>query len=701
MDAILITTNKTLDDQICSWARASDVALRPVHDFLAATTLNAKQGCNLLIIDVRGCRDLPEINEVRQHLTNHDQLFILFISDAPEPDYWLHAHERDHFLVLPAPQRKLFSRLNSIMTNCQVMKELQSQVLLMETLFERSRDGIIISDAEGKLLITNKQLNSLLGYAPNELNGKSVSELLPAPYNQHFKEYLARFSDSPTNQQSSHKLVEDAMGLHKEGKIIPVELSISELPASELNQQQPRYLAVIRDIRERAQANRSEIKREQYDFLTSLPDRKNLQQRLDKQLAEWDKHPNTPAPAVMTLNISKLRKINESLGREGGDYLLKELTRRLRYELTEQDQLFHIAGGELAIQLRDGITENQIHILIGQLLDALQQPFMVDDAEVFASLFLGIARADQNTENGGHLIHNADLALNKAKQTGRNCWAVYSPDLPDANRVDHIRLESALFRAVEQEKLELHYQPQLDTKSSSIVGAEVLLRWNDPELGQVSPVEFVPILEDSGLITQVGIWVIENACRYWKFWQDEGVIDDTMKLSINVSPYQFRDATLLVAVRNALNETGLDPANLVLEVTESVLLDDNNNNLAILNTLKKQGIAIALDDFGTGFSSLSYLTQFPIDYLKIDRSFLTRIMDNKKDAALTLAIINMAHNLDMHVIAEGVDSWDKLNFLSQKQCDFYQGFYFSRPINGNEFIRLLNHVDTESAQIVG
>ena len=307
-----------------------------------------------------------------------------------------------------------------------------------------------------------------------------------------------------------------------------------------------------------------------------------------------------------------------------------------------------------------------------------------------------MARADRETDSGASLIRSADQALLIAKHPGNEAWAFFERQdkKPDIHRLE---LESSLFKALENEEFELHYQPQLTLKNNNILGAEALLRWTDPKHGAISPIEFIPILEDTGLIDRVGNWVIQSACAYWKFWQDEGLIPASSKVSVNVSPYQFRNTGLLVAVKSALDETGLNPKNLILEITESTLMSDDEDNLAILHTLKSLGITIALDDFGTGYSSLSYLTKFPIDYLKIDRSFLTNIMDSDNDAHLVTAIINMAHSLEMPVIAEGVDSWEKLNFLNQKGCDSYQGFYFSRPVNGNEFIRLLNQTNKMQA----
>lgn len=692
MDSILLTEDQHLKIQINHWANINDINIEHQVPSVACAHPIESSHIDLLIIDTRDqfLKDtpssMPALEKIRdQLLTTNKHLYILYILDEVDPEYWQHANEYDYRLIWPAPEGKLEAKLNTILTNCRVMHELKSQVLLMETLFDRSRDGIAIADKSGNLLITNHQLNHLFGYKNHELDGKNVSELLPRPYNEHVKEYLSQFNTNLDDHSEGHKFFEEGEGVDCHGKIIAVELSITELPGLK----EVRYLSVIRDIRQKTLSQRAAAKQSQYDPLTQLPNWELLQNRLDKKITQWDISRSYDSPSLMLIDINRFKIINESLGRNEGDQLLVELSRRIRFNLEEQDMLYRIASDEFAVVLRPGITDNQILILVGQIIDDLTTPFLIGALELYITVSFGIAKADRTTDSGASLIRAADNALQVAKSPGNEAWAFFesSNTKPDKLRLE---LESSLFTAIENGEFELHYQPQLALSSKTIQGAEALLRWSDPRHGAISPMEFIPILEDTGLIDKVGSWVIQTACAYWKFWQDEGLIADTHRISVNVSPYQFRNTGLLVAVKSALEETGLDPRNLTLEITESTLMTDDEDNLAMLHTLKSLGITIALDDFGTGFSSLSYLTRFPIDYLKIDRSFLTNIMANPKDANLVTAIINMAHSLEMPVIAEGVDCKEQLTFLTQKGCDSYQGFYFSRPVNGNDFIRLIN-----------
>lgn len=695
MDAIIITEDHSLSHQIKLWCEPNCVSLEQFSTSSFSSNeitceCLAKREPDLIIVDLRDSflqTSGDELANIRTLVASESpHLYMLYIIDEVDPEYWLNAHEYDYRVVMPAPIGKLEAKLNSILTNYRVMHELKSQVLLMETLFDRSRDGIAISDKNGNLLITNHQLNSLFGYKNHGLDGKNVSELLPKPYNEHFRQYLSKFSSTIEEYKQGHKFVEEGEGLDIHGKIIPVELSITELPG--LNEM--RYLAVIRDIRQKSADKRALSKASQYDALTQLPGRELLINRLTKRINQWDINKISQSPYLLLIDINRFKTFNESLGHKVGDQLLINLIRRIRFNLSEQDTLYRVASDEFAIVLKPGITENDIDCLTGQILDDLAKPFFMGTLELYMTVCFGVAKANQDTDSAESLLQCANQALLQAKQS--NTPISYYRAKENTSSTYRLELESSLFKALDNEDFELYYQPQVCVRNGHISGAEALLRWSDAKHGAISPMEFIPILEDTGLIDRVGSWVIEKACAFWKFWQDEGLIQPEQKLSVNVSPYQFRNTGLLVSVKSALEESGLSPNDLILEITESTLLADDENNLAILNSLKSLGVTIALDDFGTGFSSLSYLTRFPIDYLKVDRSFLMNIMDSTNDAHLVTAIINMAQSLEMKVIAEGVDSIEKLNFLKQKGCDNYQGFYFSRPVSGNEFIRLINHI---------
>jgi diguanylate cyclase (GGDEF)-like protein len=444
---------------------------------------------------------------------------------------------------------------------------------------------------------------------------------------------------------------------------------------------------IARSIRYSIERKRSEERlayMAQYDHLTGLTNRALFQDRLEQALARAKR--SGALVALMFLDLDRFKAVNDTLGHGTGDLLLKKVAERLEGSVRETDTVARIGGDEFSIIL-EGLPEAEDAALVARkIIDKLVQPFVLDGHEVFVTTSIGIAVYPSS--NGDSLLTDADSAMYCAKEQGRNTYRFHTPEM-NAQVRERLNMESKLRRALDQEEFLLYYQPQVDLTTGMIVGTEALLRWQHPELGLVSPGKFIPVLEDIGMMVRVGEWVLQTACRQSKAWQRDGF--PPLRMAVNISARQFSRRDLIDTVAGVLTETGLDPNYLELEITESLLMEDIKANSRLLDELKTsvEGLRVSIDDFGTGYSSLSYLKTFPIDLLKIDQSFIRDITTNSDDAAITTAIIVLAHNLRLKVIAEGVETEEQMTYLREKGCDEAQGFYFSRPLPADEFTKLL------------
>ena len=440
----------------------------------------------------------------------------------------------------------------------------------------------------------------------------------------------------------------------------------------------------IRYAIERKRAEEELAYMAQYDPLTGLANRALFRDRLEHALARAERNGNLVA--LMFLDLDRFKAVNDTLGHSYGDELLKEVARRVEGRVRESDTVARLGGDEFAIVLED-LSYAQDAIPVAQdILDLVSQPLVLDGHEVFVTGSIGIAVRPPS--EGDRLLKDADAAMYRAKQRGRNSHEFYTEEM-NVQAHERLALERDLRRALDREEFLLHYQPQVDLATGKIVGAEALLRWQHPERGLVSPGEFIPVLEDTGMIVPVGEWVLRTACRQGRVWQESGL--GPLRVAANLSARQFGQEGLVDTVAGILEETGLDSLTLELEITESLLMDDVEASTQALTELKRSvsGIRIAIDDFGTGYSSLYRLKTLPIDLIKIDRSFVRDIAADPDDAAIVTAILGLAHNLRLEVIAEGVETGEQMAFLRERGCDLAQGYYLSRPIPAGELTELL------------
>jgi diguanylate cyclase (GGDEF)-like protein len=421
-----------------------------------------------------------------------------------------------------------------------------------------------------------------------------------------------------------------------------------------------------------------------HDVLTGLPNRLLLEDRLTQAMAHADR--DKRSFALLVCDLDRFKLINDSLGHRAGDELLQEVARRLMGVVRTVDTVARFGGDEFALLTSSIAGSGDAKQLAARAIDALQAPVRIAGIDVRTSPSIGIAIYPADGTTIEALLTHADAAIYCAKQRGRGNVQCYAPGM-HAGTEDRVQLESDLHSAVTLKQFELYYQPKIDTRTGAVRSAEALIRWMHPTRGIVSPADFIPLAEECGLIGAIGEWVIREACRQTRAWQDDGI--PPLRVSVNVSASQFREGDLVDCIRRALDEAGLQARYLEVEVTESAVMSDPEQSIAILRQLSAMGVLVSVDDFGTGYSSMSYLRRLPIDKLKIDRVFINEVVSSLEDASIVRAIISLAHSLRLKVVAEGVETPAQLEFLKAAGCDEYQGYHFSRPLPAVDFAPIM------------
>jgi len=531
---------------------------------------------------------------------------------------------------------------------------------------ENSTDLISRSTRRGEIVYASDAIRNLLGYEPNEMVGRRVLDFIH-PDDHHV---FLRFGKLLELRRASHTYSYRA--IRKDGTMVWFE-TISRAIINPETRAIDEVVSVSRDISERRRAEEQIEYQAYHDSLTALPNRLLFRDRLTIALAHAKRQDT--GVAVMFLDLDRFKVVNDTLGHSLGDELLRVIAARLKSVLREGDTIARMGGDEFTILLGDLRDGNLAANIAQKLLDTVAEPVRVEGQELYVTTSIGIAVYPNDGETAESLLKNADVAMYRAKELGRNGFQLCTAAM-NTRAAERLSLESALRRSIERDELVLHFQPIVMLDSRSVIGMEALLRWNRPDLGLVPPARFIHIAEETRMIVPIGEWVLREACRRAKAWQDEG---HCMRVSVNLSPRQFQQSDLRDVVARALDESNLTPASLELEITESTAMLNTERTMSTLADLRALGVSIALDDFGTGHSSLNYLRRFPIDRVKIDREFVAEIEESPSDRAIVSAIVSMAHGLNLSVTAEGVETEGQVEFLREQGCEEVQGFLFGRP----------------------
>ncbi|SDA88930.1 PAS domain S-box-containing protein/diguanylate cyclase (GGDEF) domain-containing protein [Pseudomonas sp. NFACC15-1] len=579
-------------------------------------------------------------------------------------------------LVLVWDEHGAFEGVLGVGRDISQQRRAEKDLRMAATVFEHSTSAILITDPAGYIVQANEAFSRVSGYAVSQVLDQLPNMLTVDEQQEAHLRYVLK-------QLQQHSTWEGEVWLkRRNGEHYPAWVGITAVLDDEGDLAS--YVCFFSDISERKASEQRIHRLAYYDALTHLPNRTLFQDRLHTALQSAERQKTWVV--LMFLDLDRFKPINDSLGHAAGDRMLKEMATRLLGCVADDDTVARMGGDEFTLLLQPRVSRemalNRAITVAEQILASLVRPFVLEGREFFVTASIGIALSPQDGNELSQLMKNADTAMYHAKERGKNNFQFYQADM-NASALERLELESDLRHALEQNEFVLYYQPQFSGDGKRLTGAEALLRWRHPRRGLVPPGDFIPVLEELGLVVDVGDWVITEACRQLRTWHQAKV--RVPKVSVNISARQFSDGQLGTRIANILRSTGLPPACLELELTESILMREVSEAMQILAGLKNLGLSIAVDDFGTGYSSLNYLKQFPIDVLKIDRTFVDGLPSGEQDAQIARAIIAMAHSLNLAVIAEGVETHEQLDFLREHGCDEVQGYLFGRPMPANRF----------------
>ncbi|WP_075619641.1 bifunctional diguanylate cyclase/phosphodiesterase [Paenisporosarcina indica] len=546
----------------------------------------------------------------------------------------------------------------------RVVLELENTSREKELILNSAGEGIFGLDLDGKITFCNPASESMLGYEKGELIGKSYTIIFERNRSNSDQSSTSKGNQKFIKKDKSCLAAEYVISLIKDGDSILGEVvTFNDITERKKLEEEIKYLAY-------------------FDSLTELPNRVLLNERLNQELK--DAKTKEQKIAVLYLDLDRFKLINDSLGHSFGDLLLRDVAKRLRASVPKEAIVSRQGGDEFTIILSNVKSEKDILDVIEQVTNSFSKPFNLKENEVYIKTSIGISLFPEDGDTTEDLIKNADAAMYKSKEKSGTYFHFFKSEMNNRT-LDSIKLENALYKALDNDELVIYYQPQIDSKTNSIIGAEALLRWNHPTEGMISPADFIPIAEDTGLIVPIGRWVLINACKQLKEWHTQG--HSYMSMSVNLASRQFEEDNLFAMIKKILEELNLAPECLHIELTENQIIKNTDITIKKMKQLKGLGVKIAIDDFGTGYSSLGYLKNFPIDALKIDKSFIQDIGKDDDNAAITNTIINLAQNLNLNLVAEGVETIEQLNFLVSKGCHIMQGFYFSKPMKAEDLTK--------------
>jgi diguanylate cyclase (GGDEF)-like protein/PAS domain S-box-containing protein len=662
---------------------APPVQLLHVECMADAEELLVGGSIDIILLDL-GLRDAQGLEAIhRAHAAaRRVPLVVLTGSDDELPAAQaLQTGAQDYLIKGQIESRGLFRALRYAVERKLLEEALYAERERAQVTLNCIGDAIACSDISGNITFLNLVAEKMTGWPLAEAINRPMAEVVKI-VDASTRQATGGLTNFPGGGGPSGRLAASCILLRRDGFEIPVEDTVA--PIHDREGRLTGAVIVIRDVSTSRAMAQQMTHSAHHDFLTGLPNRVLLNDRIGSAIAAAARH--SKKVAVLFLDLDGFKHINDSLGHQVGDKLLCSIGTRLVGCLRGADTVSRQGGDEFVMLLTD--LDNPAHAAVAarRMLLAVAGVHAIDDLELHVTTSIGVSVYPDDGLDAETLIKNADTAMYQAKENGRQGYQFFEPAM-NVRAVERQFIEEALRRALERQEFQLHYQPKIHLQSGEITGAEALVRWTHPTRGPISPAEFIPVAEDSGLILQIGNWVLREACRQARSWVDAGLLRGS--IAVNISAIELRDEGFLDGVFAILDETGLEPRFLELELTESVLMKRAESTAVILEALRARGVQVAVDDFGTGYSSLSYLSKFSIDTLKIDQSFVRQISATPDQTTIVTAVIGIGRSLKLRVVAEGVETAAELAFLRAQHCEEAQGYYFSRPVPPAQFARLL------------
>lgn len=640
-------------------------------DGLEVLSLFSKLKPDIILMDflmpkidgVNACAQLQELPDGK----STPVIMITSLEDENSVNLAFEAGATD-YISKPINWAVLRQRLNRLLHARHTEITLNRSEAFARSIINHAIEGIITINNNGTIGYINPAAEQIFGYSFNEIVDKNIMLLIPELFDGDCNSFSV---DDKCNNASL-----EVVGNKKDGSTLPIEFTISKFYVRD----KYFFTIILRDITERKQYEETIKYQALYDSLTGLPNRFLLKERIGIEISHA-KHTNQKL-AVMYLDLDRFKLINDTLGHDTGDKLLKEVAKKLKSCVSTEDTVARLGGDEFVILLSGIKHEENVGKIAMQILDIIRQPLIIDNHELYLTISIGVTFYPDDGVDDETLITNADVAMYRAKEKGKNNFQIYTPSLND-KALERLAMENSLRRALEYGEFVVHYQPKVNTNTEKLIGMEALVRWQHPNWGLIPPQKFIPLAEETGLIVPIGEWVLRTACAQNKAFQNAGL--PPLKVAVNLSSIQFELQNLTTMVSKILEETGLDPQYLELEITESIAMQNIEHTLKIIHELKAMGVEFAIDDFGTGYSSLSQLNNFSINKLKIDKSFVSKIDGNKDNSIIATTVMALGKNLQLGVVAEGVETKAQADFFKQTECDEMQGYFFGKPMSNEDF----------------
>ena len=575
-----------------------------------------------------------------------------------------------------ALEQRVEERTRALTQEITERRKIEESLQLTARVIDTTSEGVVLTDPQFKITSVNPAFGRITGYSTNEVVGRTPR------FHAAIVRNTEMYDRMMTALREKSQWEGEMWTSRKDGSRYAQRLSISAIRRED--GELLRYAILVSDITQRKEDEERILYQANYDALTGLPNRSLFRDRLDQALTMARRQDRKVV--LMFIDLDGFKLVNDTLGHDMGDLLLKQASDRLLDCVRQTDTVSRLGGDEFTIILAEIADEHHAPVVAQRVIDALSQPFSLEGQEAFVSASIGITTFPDDSDNATDLLKNADAAMYRAKEKGKSNYQYFTSEMNEEVK-ERLFLKNGLSMALDKGEFELFYQPKMGLEENWITGVEALMRWQHPELGMVSPGRFIPVLEESGLVVDVGNWVLREACSQHVRWLNMGL--PPIRVAVNLSARQLRDPALVKVVESVLKETGVGPEALEIEITESMLMSDHGPVIKVLGALHEMGLHVAMDDFGTGYSSLSYLKRFPIDTIKIDRSFVADIAVDKDDAEIIRTIINMGQSLKRRVVAEGVEVVEQLDILKAYRCHEVQGYYFSRPLPADNIIEYI------------